>query len=592
MRTGAVLAAIFFAALTPAASAAQPTAAEALHALFDDEWGNRLRENPLMASRSGVHDYNDRLPSVSPADHQRRLTADKAFLVRLHAIDRAALTADDQLNHDLFAHVVGDRIEGAGFRPWRIPFVSDSGFHTHVLRMADGLAMTTGQDYRDYIARLRAIPAFFDQNIANMRLGLADGFTMPRAILDGVTPTIASQIVDDAEASPLFEPFTRMPATLAEDEREQLVAAGRAAIAEAVLPAYKRLHQFFVTEYVPGARQSLGAHDLPDGEAYYRREVRSYTTLDMKPADIHALGLAEVKRIRSEMAAIIEQVGFDGSFAEFLQFLRTDQRFYVTDPEQLLKEAAWIAKQVDGQMPAFFGKLPRLPYGVRPVPADIAPNYTTGRYWGAPVGGMRGGYYMVNTHAVEQRPLYVLPALTLHEAVPGHHHQISLAQEIENVPAFRRAIYLSAFGEGWGLYSEKLGLEMGLYDTPYKDFGRLTYEMWRACRLVVDTGIHAFGWTAEQARRFMTENTALALHNIRTEVDRYISWPGQALAYKMGELKILELRERATAALGAKFDIRQFHDAVLENGAVPLTILEGRIEAYIKATLSAKGRGY
>ncbi len=560
---------------------------DTLNALFDDEWAHRLEENPLLASRFGVAGHNHRLPGGTAADHARRNAADEGFLGRLGAIDREALSASDRLNYDLFAYVLRERVADRAFRPWRIPFLSDSGFFTVIPRMAEGLPMLVASDYEDYIARIRAVPRFFDQNIANMRAGLDDGFTQPRVILDGVAPMIASQIVDEAEMSPLFAPFADMPDTLPAAERTALVAAGKAAIMEAAIPAYRALNTFFTGEYMAAARTTLGARDLPDGKAYYRHQIGVYTTLDISPREVHELGLREVKRIRADMAAIIEQVGFDGDFARFLEFLRTDAQFYVKDPEQLLKEASWIAKQVDGQMPAFFGKLPRLPYGVRPVPDDIAPNYTTGRYWGAPVGGRRGGYYMVNTYALASRPLYVLPSLTLHEAVPGHHHQISIAREIENVPAFRRAIYLSAFGEGWGLYAEKLGIEMGLYDTPYKDFGRLTYEMWRACRLVVDTGIHAFGWSRQQARDFMAENTALALHNVRTEVDRYISWPGQALAYKMGELTILRLRARAREALGARFDIRDFHDAVLEAGALPLTILEARIEAFISRRLGA-----
>ncbi len=565
------------------AQSARAGAVEDLHALFADEWAARLADNPLLATRAGVHDYDDRLPQVAPADFARRLDRDRAFLARLRAIPRDRLPAGEQLNYDLFAFVLSRRIERASFRDWRVPLLSDSGFHTALAHMADGVVMRTVADYENYLARLAAIPTYVDQNIANMRLGLDQGFTLPAVLVPRVAPTVKALIVEAPEESPFFTPFRRLPETLPAGERARLAEAARQTIAEQVTPAFVRFYRFLTGAYRQGARKTIGASDLPDGPAYYRFLVRYYTTLDVTPDEVHALGLREVKRIRTQMEAIIKGLDFKGNFADFLQFLRTDAQFYAKTPGELLREAAWIAKQIDGRMPAFFTRLPRLPYGIAPVPDDLAPGYTTGRYWGAPVGGRRGGLFMVNTYALDQRPLYVLPALTLHEAVPGHHHQIALARELDDLPQFRRALYLSAFGEGWALYAEKLGREMGLYDTPYKDFGRLTYEMWRASRLVVDTGIHAMGWSADKARRFMAENTALSLHNIETEVDRYISWPGQALAYKMGELKILELRERAEKALGPRFDLRRFHDAVLENGALPLPALERRIDAFIAA---------
>ncbi|HEX7720010.1 MAG TPA: DUF885 domain-containing protein, partial [Woeseiaceae bacterium] len=345
-------------------------------------------------------------------------------------------------------------------------------------------------------------------------------------------------------------------------------------------------HTFFVNEYMPGARDELAATASPNGADWYAALVRYFTTLeDATPDAIHAIGLREVARIRAEMEQIIQEVEFDGTFAEFIDFLRTDSRFYVDEPEDLLKEASYIAKKIDGQMPAFFKTMPRLPYGVMAVPDDIAPNYTTGRYWGAPVGGRRGGYYLVNTYALDKRPLYELAALTAHEAAPGHHHQIGLSQEISGAPDFRRTFYPHAYGEGWALYAEKLGIELDIYETPYDHFGRLSYEMWRAARLVIDTGIHAQGWSREQALQYLAENTALSLHNVRTEVDRYIAWPGQALAYKMGELKILELRDRAEQALGSDFDIREFHDVVLLSGGVTLSILDRQVDDYIRDVL-------
>lgn len=558
-----------------------------LNALFSEEWDNRLAENPLSATRANVHDLNDRLPDVRPAAQARRLSAGRDFLARLRAIDRSALSPEDQLNYDLFEFVMRHRVGNAEFRPWRIPFLSDSGFHLSIIRMGQNAPMRTVHDVENYIARLNDVPRYIDENISNMRLGLAENFTMPRVILDGVEPGIAAQVHDDPEESAFYAPFVTLSDQISDEDQARLRAEGLAAVSDSVVPAYRQLHSFFTETYMPGARQSIGASELPDGDAYYRYLVTYYTTLDdMTPERIHEIGLSEVKRIRAEMDEIIEEVGFEGSFAEFLEFLRTDPQFYVTTPEQLLKEAAYLAKRIDLQMPKFFGILPRMPYGVVAVPDDIAPNYTTGRYVGAPRGGDRGGMYWVNTYALDKRPLYNLPSLTLHEAVPGHHHQNAVNAEQDEVPKFRQVLYPHAFGEGWGLYSEKLGIEMGLYDTPYTRFGRLTYEMWRAGRLVVDSGMHAFGWSRDEAMQLFIDNSALSKLNIRTEVDRYISWPAQALAYKMGELTILRLREKAEVALGPRFDIRTFHDTVLGAGGVPLEVLEDRIDAYIEAVLN------
>ncbi len=579
-----------FAACSPPAPAPAATAlparsgeAKALHELFAEEWDARLARDPLFASDMGVDTYNDALPDVSPESHRLQLDEDRAFLARLEAIDRSALSVDDRLNYDLFDFILRSRVTLAQYRPYLIPILADSGFHMGIQRMSESMPFEQPADYEDYLARLDALGGYFDQHIANMREGLALGVTQPKIILEGIEPSIAGPIVDDATQSIFFEPFAAMPDHFSAAERERLRAAGAAAIETVVVPAYRRFLAFFTEEYEPGAREQLGRTTFPDGEAWYADLVKYYTTLeDATPDGIHELGLREVARIRAEMDTIIRQVEFEGSFAEFIEFMRTDERFYVDEPEQLLKEAAWIAKQIDGQMPAFFGTLPRLPYGIRAVPLDIAPNYTTGRYWGAPIGGRRGGYYMVNTYALDKRPLYTLAALTAHEAVPGHHQQIALSQELTGIPEFRRAFYPHAFGEGWGLYAEKLGMELGIYKTPYDHFGRLSYEMWRAARLVIDTGLHAKGWTREQARQYLAENTALSLHNVQTEVDRYIAWPGQALAYKMGELKILELRARAQQTLGRRFDIREFHDVVLLNGGVTLDVLTRQVDAWIE----------
>ena len=576
------LSAVLLFGASPAAIGQQATAATELHQLFADEWNRRLQRDPLFASSRGVTDHNDRLPDVTAAAQLRTLAEDMQFLQRLEAIDRSTLSPVDRTNFDLFDFVVSHRATLANYRPYRMPFTSDSGFHIRVQRMYESMPFGTIEDYEQYLSRLHAVGPFFTQNIDNMRDGLADGFTQPRVILDGIVPSISGAIVDSPEDSIFFTPFLNIPVHFDAGEADRLRSGATAAIAETVIPAFREFLQFFTDDYIAEARESLGASALENGRAYYEDLTRFFTSLDdAHPDEIHELGLREVARIRGEMEDIIEQVQFDGTFAGFIEFLRTDPQFYVDDPGQLLKEAAYIAKKVDGQMPAFFRTLPRMPYGVMAVPDDLAPNYTTGRYWDAPVGGRRGGYYMVNTYALDKRPLYTLAALTVHEGVPGHHHQISLAQELGQLPEFRRTLYPHAFGEGWGLYCEKLAIEMDIYETPYDHFGRLSYEMWRAVRLVVDTGMHYKGWTRDEAQRYLADNSALSLQNVRTEIDRYISWPGQALAYKMGELKFLELRARAADELGEDFDIRDFHDALLMNGGVPLDLLDGAVDRYI-----------
>jgi len=567
---------------TGAALAETNSQAEKLHQLFDDEWAERLKDEPLSATYSGVHDYDDHLACVTEACYLEQKAEDQAFLARLVDIDRAALTEEDQLNYDLFRFELEARITQGDFTTWRIPFLADYGFYSSIMSLPDSMPLRTVQDYENYIARLNDVPRYMAEQIANMRQGLAEGFTQPKVILGRVIPVVASQLHDNAIETDYFTPFEDMPEYFSIEDRKRLLEEGTAAIATSVLPAFAALHTFLVDEYEPATREAIGISEVPGGRDYYAALVRYYTTYDITPEEVHQIGLDEVARIRGEMEAIIEKVGFEGTFAEFLEFLRTDEQFYATSAHQLLAEASYIAKRIDGKMPEFFATLPRLSYGVRAVPDEIAPAYTTGRYWGGSYTGGRAGNYMVNTYALDKRPLYTLPSLTLHEGVPGHHHQISLSQEQEGVPTFRQNMYLSAFGEGWGLYCEKLGIEMGIYEDDYQQFGRLTYEMWRAGRLVVDTGIHVMGWSREQAVALFMENSALSEHNINTEVDRYISWPGQALAYKMGELKILELRKRAEDSLGENFDIRTFHDAVLENGSIPLTILDAKINEFIE----------
>jgi uncharacterized protein (DUF885 family) len=558
-----------------------------LRELFDEAWARGLKENPLAATAFGIHEYDDRLPSVTPEDLARRAHANREFLGRLLAIDRAQLDAGDRVSYDMFERQLRDEIESYALRGYLIPLTAEWGFHLEFARLPFDVPLQTTQHYENYVARLRAFPRYVDQYIGLLREGIQTGMTLPRVVLEGYEDTIAAHIVEDATKSVFYTPFLDFPVGVPEEDRAALRERGIAAIEASVVPGYRDFYDFMVDEYIPHARTTTGASELPNGQAYYAYLVRHFTTLDITAEEIHRLGLAEVERIRGEMMDVIEGVGFSGGFENFLELLRSDPRFYAKTPEELLKQAAYIAKKMDGKLPSLFKTLPRLPYGVEPVPDDLAPKYTGGRYIPAPFGSTRPGYYWVNTYALDSRPLYVLTSLTLHEAVPGHHLQMALTQELEDLPAFRRAAYLDAFGEGWGLYAEWLGLEAGMYGDPYSNFGRLTYEMWRACRLVVDTGLHSFGWTRQQAMDYLASNTALSLHEVRTETDRYISWPGQALAYKMGELKIKELRRRAEQALGERFDVREFHDVILANGTVPLDVLEQQVDDYVDAKLSA-----
>lgn len=564
---------------TPAAAFAQ-TPSAALTQLFEDERAFVWREDPLAATGDGIHDYDDRLPSVTPASYARRLEADRGFLQRLSAIDRASLSAQEQISYDLFAFMVGQRVTFARYQDWRLPLNSDSGFYSEILFLHASHAPRTTRDYETYIARLNDVPRYFREHMANMRQGIRDGFTLPAEIAPGVGQVIAGLRYASPEATPSWTPFANYPATVPEADRARLTEAGRAAIANSVIPAFDEFRTFFEQEYAPRARRTIAATALPNGRAYYGDLVRYFTTLpDATPQQVHRIGLQEVARIRAEMEAIVREVGFDGTFAEFLTYLRTDPQFYATSPEQILHRAAWITREIDARMPDYFGHIPRTPYTVRPVPEAIAPNYTGGRYNPGPFGA--AGEYWVNTYALNTRPLYVLPSLTAHEAAPGHHTQGAIARELQDLPRFRLNFYPHAFGEGWGLYSERLAGEMGIYHTPYERFGQLTYEMWRACRLVVDTGMHSMGWSRQRALDYLASNTALSTHEVRTEIDRYIAWPGQALAYKMGELRIIELRQRANQQLGERFDVRAFHDAVLANGGVTLPVLEQQIDAYI-----------
>ena len=554
---------------------------DSLETLIADFEQMEVAGNPISAGQEGDREALRKLPNVSPegmTEYQRITTE---FIKRHAALSARPMSGEKRLNYDLLGFVLKQRQRLFPFDQARIPFTNDSGFFNQMSYISRQTTFATIDDYEAYAARLTEMPRYFGQHKANMRRGIKTNMTASAEIIPGIIEVVKTFSEGDAKAHSFFKPFTVYPDTISSEEQARLTSLGKAAITNAVMPAYRDLEKFLSEEYMPKARPVVGIGTTDEGREYYRALVRYFTTLDMTPDEVHEIGLKEVARIRSEMDAIIKQVKFKGSFADFLNFLRTDPQFYATSEDQLLKEAAWMAKQLDGKMPEFFETLPRLSYGVIPVPKEIAPNYTTGRYWGGNPEQHRAGNYVVNTYDLKQRPLYNLPALTAHEGVPGHHHQIALGQELKNVSAFRQSLYPNAFGEGWGLYAEKLAAEMGLYKTPYEKFGQLTYEMWRACRLVVDTGMHWKGWTREQAEACFFENSALAPHNIKTEVERYISWPGQALAYKIGELKILELRKRAETQLGDKFDIRRFHDAILLDGGMPLDILETKINRWI-----------
>ena len=579
----------FVAMLVVAVSITPPAVADetSLDQIIDDYWVYFLNEFPVAAKNAGLKTGNDRLASMTPESLARRRASEQALLSRLGDLDRSALSRERAVDAELLTWILEDSIGSYELDLARIPFNTFWGFFMNALTASNGIQMQEASDYEDYIARLEDIPRYFDENMDNMRRGMRDGFVLPAIVIDGVLPTVQAQVKEQPEESSFYEPFRAMSARLSDAERSALEQRGRAAIRSAVIPSFRRLAEFLRDEYRPS--ETIAAESLPDGEAFYAFQIRRYTTLlGMTAEEIHAVGVDEVTRIRSEMQALLDELDFDGSLSDFAAFLRTDPQFYAETPEQLLKEVAYVAKRIDHKMPGFFGILPRQPYGVVPVPDEIAPNYTTGSYNAAPLGGSHGGEFWVNTHALDQRPLYEIPALTLHEAAPGHHHQSALSLELENVPEFRKDLYFSAFGEGWALYAERLGAEMGIYQTPYEHFGRLSYEMWRACRLVIDTGIHSMGWTRQQAIDYLSANTSLSAANIRAEVDRYISWPGQALAYKLGELKILELRARAERELGPRFDLRKFHDALLGHGAVPLAMLERQVDQFILDSLPAE----
>jgi uncharacterized protein (DUF885 family) len=570
--------------LSPIAFAAPDAkATAALHALFDSDYQRQLKEDPFTASFLGDDRYNDQMPDLSPATLAIRQQEVRDSRKTLLAIDRAVLSEADQLNYDIYLRQLDEGIAGFRFHDEQMPVSQQGGVHN----LADGvlqvLRFEKAKDYSDWVARLRAYGKYTDQNIALMRMGMADGWVRPKAIMSRVPAQIAAQIVANPEDSAYYSPFKTMSANVSAEDQARLRAEAKAAVSEVVLPAIKRFQDFFNKDYLPHCRDSVAAGDLPDGKAYYDYLASTYTTTDLSAAQIHEIGLKEVARLRGEMEKIRSEVAFQGDLPAFFTYLRNDPKFHYNDAAQLLMAYRALAKRIDPELPRIFGTLPRAPYGVTPIPDALAPDTTTAYYQPGSPDGRRAGNYYVNLYKPETRLIWEMMPLTLHESVPGHHLQISIANELPEQPMFRRLAGFTAYVEGWALYSEQLGYDMGLYSDPYDRMGQKTYEMWRAVRLVVDTGMHAQGWSRQQAIDYFKANAPKSDLDITNEVDRYIATPGQALAYKIGQMKISELRARAKAKLGDKFDLRAFHDAVLGAGALPLSVLEARMDAWIDA---------
>jgi uncharacterized protein (DUF885 family) len=556
----------------PVSANSPRTSADArLKALYDGfaEW--QAKEFGYFENARGESEQTGHLTHVDTPSQLRRAAHERDLLAQLNAIPTAQLSPDERVNAAVFRTLLENDVAEAHFRQWEMPFNSDSSFWTY---LNERNALEGTAQYQRYISRMREIPRYFDEEIANMRAGLKRGFSVPRVTLEGRDASIAAFLTDDVTKSPFYQAFTTMPSTIPPAEQQALRSEGQAAIREAVEPAYRKLLTFFRNEYLPQTRTTISAQDLPDGDAYYRAQVKEYTTLDLTPEEIHQIGLKQVAEIDAEMQKTMRETGFKGTFQDFLKFLKTDPQFKAKTPDDLLGVSSYVAKRTDGVIGKYFGLLPRHRFGIIPVPDALAPFYTSGR------GGLDS--CMMNTYDLPVRPLYNIPALTLHECEPGHSFQAALSLERKNLPRFRRNLYFSGYGEGWGLYSEWLGIEMGIYRTPYELFGQQSYAMWRAARLVIDTGIHRYGWSRSQAIDYLASHTALSQHEVETEVDRYISWPGQALSYMLGELTIRRLRSEAEKTLGPKFDIRAFHDAILGMGAVPLSVLEDQMHTFIR----------
>ena len=580
-RSSAILV-VVLGALAASPLAASADAVAELHALFDREWERDLADDPLSATYLGDPRYNNRLPDISPAAEAARNAADAKVLDDLARIPRERLSPAEQLNYDLFRHEYETRKAALPFHA-EYYSIEASGGPQSLDELAELVPFESVADYETWIRRMRAIPAFLGQYGDLLRRAAAEKRTQPRAVMERVLEPLARQVTDKPEDSPFFERFRTYPGSIPAADRARLTAEAKRVIAEDVVPAYRRFQAVFRDEYLPATRSTVGLWDTPDGRAYYQFLARCHTTTALTPAEIHAIGLREVARNRAEMQRVMDEVGFKGSLTEFFQQLRTDPEFYYKTGEELFRAYAYIVKMIDPELPKLFGKLYRTPFGLRAIPDNSAPNTTTAYYQGPSLDGSRPGYYYVNLYRPEVRPKYEMEVLSVHEASPGHHLQIALAQEQTGLPTFRRAGGFTAYVEGWGLYSERLGYDLGLYRDPYSRFGQLTYDQWRAVRLVVDTGLHDMEWTRQQAIDYFMANAAKTEADIVNEIDRYISDPGQALAYKIGQLKFLELRARAEQALGDRYDIRAFHDTVLATGAVPLDILERTVDEWIAA---------
>ncbi|MBU3020855.1 DUF885 family protein [Aestuariibacter sp. A3R04] len=540
--------------------------------IYTREWQWRKNQSSVDEN-SDTRAIPSSLPDVSITKQNQKFSMWQQVLRDLNGINTAALSDVNKTNYAVYRNQIETLLADQTFKTYEKPLLGDTAFWSDLTYLARE-TFHSEQDYLNYIAWLNDMPRYFDEQIENMKLGLARQFTLPKISLQGRESSVRSVVTHEGEDNVYFLPLKKFPARMDEVKRKSITKKVLAAIEKSVVPAHEKLLTFLVDDYIPNAQPSIAAYDLPDGKAYYKAQAKKYTTLDLTPEDIHDIGLQEVAKIRARMHDVMEEVNFSGDLSAFLTFLRTDPQFYVETPQALLDRAAWTAKEFDAVADDWFGRLPRARFAILPVPDDIAPFYTAGR--GGP------GIYLVNTYDLPSRPLYSLPALTLHESAPGHAFQMPLSLENEDIPAFRRETYVSAYGEGWALYSEKLGEEMGMYHTPYEIFGMLSYQMWRAARLVVDTGIHAKGWSRERALQFMKDNTALSVHEVTTEIDRYIAWPGQALSYYLGQMTMESCRARAEKALGEKFDIRHFHDTVLQLGSVPLSVLEKRIDRFIE----------
>jgi len=554
---------------------------EKFHELLSEQWEKGIIRNPEWASSLGDNRFNDKLNDTSYETILKRQGETRELQETVKKIDRSKLSEDDQLNYDLYLQGIEKQIEGFQFLSYLIPIDQMGGIQIGFAGISNYMPFNNVKDYENYLARMRAFPTKLDQTIDLMKRGVKEGWVPPKIILVSVPDQIKAQFEKMIEESPLFKPFKDFPESIPSEEQTRLIDEMLSVLTEYVYPAYETLYSYFIESYLPSCGESIACKDFPNGDVYYKYQIKSYTTTNLSAEEIHQIGLGEVDRIRAEMKKVINMTEFKGSFDEFLTFLRTDSQFYFTSEDELLNEYRMICKKADAELPKFFGLLPRLPYGVKPIPDYQAPASPTAYYYSGSQEAGRAGFFMANTYKLETRPKYEMEALSIHEAVPGHHLQITLAQELENIPKFRRYGGYTAFVEGWGLYSEKLAEEMGFYEDPYSKFGQLTYEMWRACRLVVDTGMHTLGWTRQEAIDFMLSNTAKTENDVTVEIDRYIAWPGQALAYKIGELKIRELRSKAEKEMGENFNIRDFHDVVLGHGAVPLDILEKHVNEYI-----------